>query len=78
MSSSADMPPEVRAWFEAFGTPAAAPFRAALGFMFQLFAGAIFSTLGGVLVAVFMNREGVPPAVGGDPIPPPPLPGNSE
>ena len=74
LSNANDMPPEVRGWFEMLGTRANAPFRYAAGFFFQLLGGVIFATLGGVLTAVFLRRDGVPPALGGDPIVPPPIP----
>ncbi len=73
MSRSADMPPEVRAWLEMLGRRASGPLRYMLGFAFQLFAGIIFATLGGVLGAVFFRRER-PPASTGGPVVPPPLP----
>lgn len=65
--SARDMPPEVRAWLELLANRASSPFRLAAGFMFQLLAGAIFATLGGLLAAVFFRRD--PP-----PVVPPPLP----
>jgi hypothetical protein len=74
LDNASDMPPELRAWFDMFGGRAGAPMRYAVGFMFQLFAGVVFSTLGGVLAAVFLRRDGVPPALGGDPVVPPPIP----
>ncbi len=67
-----DMPPEARAWLEGLTGPSSSPFRYAIGFAFQFFAGAIFATLGGVLGAAFFRND-VPPALGGT-IPPPPLP----
>jgi hypothetical protein len=74
LSSASDLPPEVRGWFEMMRSREAMPFRFALGFLFQLFAGAIFSTLGGLLAATFFRRDGVPPAMGGDAVVPPPIP----
>jgi hypothetical protein len=65
-----DMPPEVRAWLEQIGSRASAPFRLAAGLFFQLFAGAIFATLGGVVGAAFF-RKPVPPPVPDDAVPPP-------
>ena len=73
MASSADMPPEVRAWFEMLAQRASGPLRYMLGFAFQLFGGMIFSTLGGVLGAVFFRRQ-PPPASSGGLVVPPPLP----
>ena len=68
-----DLPPDVRAWFEMLRDRDDAFFGQIIGFVFQLFAGAIFSTLGGLLGALFFWRDDVPPALGGPP-PPPPLP----
>jgi hypothetical protein len=63
-----DMPPEAasssRTW------AAAAPRRGTVfGFIFQLFAGTIFAAIGGVLSAAYFKKE-VPPALGGDWVPP--------
>jgi hypothetical protein len=69
IDATPDMPPEVREAFEMFGDRDN-PFRYAIGFAFQFFAGAIFSTLGGLLAGLFLARD-VPPALGG---PPPPIP----
>jgi hypothetical protein len=65
-----DMPPEARAALESIG--ASSPLGYLFGFIVLLCAGAIFSTLGGVLGAAFFRND-VPPALGG-PIEPPPLP----
>jgi len=65
-----DMPPEARAALESIG--ASSPLGYLFGFIALLCAGAIFSTLGGVLGAAFFRND-VPPALGG-PIEPPPLP----
>lgn len=65
-----DMPPDARAVLESYG--AASPLGYAFDFFFLLVAGAIFSTLGGMLGAAFFRND-VPPALGG-PIQPPPLP----
>ena len=67
-----DMPPNARQWLEMVAGRASTPMRFVGGFAFQLF-GAIFSALGGLLGAVFFRRN-VPPAIGGDPFVPPPLP----
>jgi hypothetical protein len=66
-----DLPPEVRTWFEEAGRGDAGIFGFIFGFMFQLMAGVIFSTLGGVLGALFFWRDNVPPAIGGPQVPPP-------
>jgi len=65
-----DLPPEVRALFESVGSSSS--LWSVFGFVVFLCAGAIFSTLGGVLGAAFFRND-VPPALGG-PTPPPPLP----
>jgi len=66
-----DMPPEARAWLEGLAGQGSSPFRYAVGFFFQFFAGVIFATLGGVLGAAFFRND-VPPALGGTYVPPPP------
>jgi hypothetical protein len=73
IAGSADMPPEVRAWLEMLGQRASGPLRYVFGFVFQLLTGVVFATLGGVLGAVFARRDR-PPALGGGPTVPPPLP----
>jgi hypothetical protein len=55
--NASDMPPEVRQWLELAGDRATAPFRLAAGFVFQLFAGGVFATLGGVLAVAFFGRR---------------------
>ena len=67
-----DMPPNAREWLEMVAGRASTPMRFVMGFAFQLF-GAIFSALGGLLGAAFFRRD-LPPAIGGDPFGPPPLP----
>jgi hypothetical protein len=76
LQNARDMPPEVRDLLEGVGTQASSPFRWVLGFVFQLFAGAVFATSGGALAAVMLRRDNVPPALGGDTWtgPPPPMP----
>jgi len=66
LRTAADMPPEVRQWLELMSDRTSAPLRFAGGFLFQLFAGAVFATLGGTLAATFFRR---PPA-----LQPPPAP----
>jgi hypothetical protein len=73
LSGSYDMPPEVRGWFEMMRERDTGFLGHLIGFAFQLIAGLIFGTLGGVLGAVFFWRSDVPPALGGTQ-PPPPLP----
>ena len=68
-----DMPDDVRAWFEMLRERETGFFGHLLGFVFQLIAGTIFATLGGLLGALFFWRNDVPPALGG-PQPPPPIP----
>jgi hypothetical protein len=67
-----DMPPNAREWLEMVAGRASTPMRFIAGFAFQLF-GAVFAALGGLIGAVFFRRD-VPPALGGDPFTPPPLP----
>jgi hypothetical protein len=63
-----DMPPEVREFLENMGGGGSAA--ANLVFFFpQLVIGAIFAAIGGVLSAVYFKKE-VPPALGGDWVPP--------
>ena len=76
LAGSSDMPPEARAWLEMLGQRASGPLRYVLGFAFQLFAGIIFAPLGGLVAALFFRRE-APPALGGGPVVPPPLPKDS-
>jgi hypothetical protein len=68
-----DMPEDVRAWFEMLRDRDTGFFGFLLGFVFQLTAGVIFGTLGGLLGALFFWRNDVPPALGGSQ-PPPPIP----
>ena len=70
MDNARDMPPEVRDWLEQMTTSGSMPLRMAMGFFFQLSAGVVFSTLGGVLASVFFKKP-APPASPGDVIPPP-------
>ena len=71
--NATDMPPEVRAWLELLADRASSPFRMVAGLMFQLLAGAIFATLGGLLAPVFLRRS-VAPALDRESTVPPPLP----
>jgi hypothetical protein len=66
-----DMPPEVRDWFEMIRDRDSGFFGQVLGFVFQLFAGSIFGTLGGLLGAALFWRDDLPPAIGGPQVPPP-------
>jgi hypothetical protein len=67
LRSTPDMPPEVRAVLDNIGSSTA--LWTTTFFILLLFVGSIFSTLGGLLGAVFFRND-VPPALGG----PPPLP----
>jgi hypothetical protein len=72
LRNAQDMPPDARELIEMVAGRASSPTRFVVGFAFQL-CGAIFAALGGVLGAIFFRRD-VPPALGGDPLAPPPLP----
>jgi hypothetical protein len=67
LRSTPDMPPEVRAVLDNIGSSTS--LWTTIFFILLLFVGSIFSTLGGLLGAVFFRND-VPPALGG----PPPLP----
>ncbi len=66
LDRSVDMPPDVREWVTAVGSRTNSSLRYLIGFMVQIAAGGVFSTLGGVLGALFLRRD-APPALGGDP-----------
>ena len=67
LRSTPDIPPDVRAVLDNIGSSTA--LWTTVSFVLLLFVGSIFSTLGGLLGAVFFRND-VPPALGG----PPPLP----
>lgn len=73
LRGAADMPPDARAWLEGIAERASSPLRWLLGFLFHLF-GALFAALGGLIGVLFSKRD-VPPALGGDALPPPLPPG---
>jgi hypothetical protein len=75
LNGNYDVPPEARAWLEMVRDREQGFVAGVVGFMFQLFAGMIFGTLGGLLGALFFWRDNVPRARGA-PQPPPPLPPN--
>jgi len=66
--NATDLPPEVQSLFDSLSQPGSASVRFAVGFMGQAFAGAVFSTLGG-LVGSSIFRPVTPPLV--PPTPPP-------
>ncbi len=68
--NASDMPPEARAWLDSVSRLDRGGYVG--GFVTMLFVGSIFSTIGGLIGAVYFRRD-VPPALGG-PIAPPPLP----
>jgi len=68
-SQSQSMPPELRAWFEALADRSTSPLRWVGGFFVQLFIGMVFAPVGGMLGATFFKKD-VPPALGGDALPP--------
>ena len=65
--NATDLPPDVRAFFDMVADRSAGPLRFALGFVFQLMAGVMFSTIGAIIGATFL-RPAQPPLT------PPPLP----
>jgi hypothetical protein len=68
--NASDMPPEAREVLDSMSRYEGS--RYAGGFAMMLVIGSIFSTIGGVIGAVYFRRD-LPPALGG-PIAPPPLP----
>ena len=73
LEGSVDVPPDVRTLLEQMSEQARSPVRFVVGFFFQAFTGVGFGALGGLLGAVYFKRD-VPPALGGNPIEPPPIP----
>jgi hypothetical protein len=67
LRSTPDIPPDVRAVLDNIGSSTG--LWTTVAFVLLLFVGSMFSTLGGLLGAVFFRND-VPPALGG----PPPLP----
>ena len=67
-----DVPPEVREVIETYSSSAA--LRVLVGSFIMLIAGAIFSTLGGLLGAFFFRKAAPSSAPGGTDIVPPPPP----
>ncbi len=63
-----DMPPEAREVLENFDSSRGIAFYILL-FFFQLIVGSMFAALGGVLGAMYFKKE-VPPALGGNWVPP--------
>ncbi len=61
VESSQDVPEEMRSLISNMGGTTGTVLKAAFGFLFMLLAGAIFSTLGGLLGAVLFKRK-LPPA----------------
>lgn len=68
-----DLPPQVRLWLERNREIEPGLLGHLASFMLYLVGGMVFSTLGGILGALFLWRAHVPPAPGG-PQPPPPIP----
>ena len=58
LDRSIDMPPDARQMLEAISARSASPLRYVLGFLFQFLAGALFSTLGGLIGAIFLRKAG--------------------
>jgi hypothetical protein len=65
--SATDMPPEVRAFLDMIGDRSTGALRFALGFLFQLMAGVVFSTIGAIIGATFLRPSH-------ETLTPPPLP----
>jgi hypothetical protein len=65
LENANNMPPEARRLLENYGGPGVR----VIGFVFFLFAGAIFSTLGGLLGAVMFRKPQPPVAPDGPPSP---------
>ncbi len=82
-SSAGDVPPELRSVIESMQQIRQGSRSSALlmGFVFMVFAGVIFGSLGGLLGALFFKKDGPPPPTppipqnpfGGTPFNPPPL-----
>jgi hypothetical protein len=47
--NASDLPPEMQSLFDSLAQPGSAPLRFAMGFIAQLFTGAVFSTIGGLV-----------------------------
>ena len=81
-SQAGDVPPELRSVLDALGSGGFTIIGALIGFVFMLFAGVIFGSLGGLLGALFFKKDGPPPPTppipqnpfGGTPFNPPPMP----
>ncbi len=69
LDSSQDVPPEMRGWLQDLAQQGTSNVRLALGFVFMLCVGSIFSTMGGALGAIVFRPPVAPP-----PPPPPPPP----
>ena len=81
-SSAGDMPPEVQSMIENMQRSGGFSMLGVLmNFVFMLFAGVIFGSLGGLLGALFFKKDGPPPPTppvpqtpfGGEPFNPPPF-----
>jgi hypothetical protein len=58
LRNASDMPPAARAYLENVGSRASSPVSYVLGFLFHLFVGAVFGTIGGIVgVTVFGRSE---------------------
>jgi hypothetical protein len=69
LRNARDMPPNARAWLEMIASQSSSPLRYVAGLAFYL-VGAIFAAVGG-LIGAFFSRRDLPPADGGDALPPP-------
>jgi hypothetical protein len=68
LQNATDMPPQAREFLERMGEDEGVV-GYVLAFVFQLFVGSVFASIGGVLGAMYFKRE-VPPALGGNWVPP--------
>jgi predicted permease len=60
--NASDLPPEMQSLFDSLSQPGSAPLRFAMGFIAQLFTGAVFSTIGGLVGSSLFSPVAEPPA----------------
>lgn len=64
LRNASDMPPAARAYLESVGSRASSPVSYVVGFLFHLFVGVVFATIGGVIGITVFGPSG-PPALPG-------------